>query len=111
MTRIEEKELLRTLISLSAGKVQPLRRSEEPAAGSVTTVNPNDVFEFNDAFTHKLYKIKINTVQIKETSEENQATTDKVFQDRQYQVHIGDTSGAHHAYEYRYGMASSMFFF
>ena len=44
------------------------------------------IFSFNKGFTHKLCRIKINQVQLKETHEENQSTNERVFQDRQYQV-------------------------
>ncbi|CAN0034390.1 unnamed protein product, partial [Heterosigma akashiwo] len=37
-------------------------------------------------FTHKLYRIRINTIQLKETVEENEKTHEAVFRDRQYQV-------------------------
>ena len=49
-------------------------------------VNDGDVFGFNKAFSEKLYRIKINSIQLKETVEENKKTNDQVLQDRQYQV-------------------------
>ncbi|WAR28774.1 CUL4A-like protein [Mya arenaria] len=49
-------------------------------------VEDGDKFKFNDDFKHKLYRIKINQIQMKETQEENVSTTERVFQDRQYQV-------------------------
>ena len=69
-----------------------------------------DQFLINDEFRHKLFRIKINQVQMKETvtlneycpnrshsfimfesfvclqQEEQQSTTERVFHDRQYQV-------------------------
>ena len=45
-----------------------------------------DEFEFNKEFRHKMCKLKINQIQMKETQDENQITTEKVYQDRQYQV-------------------------
>ncbi len=35
---------------------------------------------------HQLFRIKINSIQLKETVEENKKTNDQVLQDRQYQV-------------------------
>lgn len=37
-----------------------------------------DTFTFDKQFTHSLYKIKINQIQIKETVEENKRTNDQV---------------------------------
>jgi hypothetical protein len=37
-----------------------------------------DTFTFDKKFTHSLYKIKINQIQIKETVEENKRTNDQV---------------------------------
>ncbi|WAR28751.1 CUL4A-like protein [Mya arenaria] len=51
-----------------------------------TAIEDGDKFKFNDDFKHKLYRIKINQIQMKETQEENVSTTERVFQDRQYQV-------------------------
>ncbi|KAK7475514.1 hypothetical protein BaRGS_00033270 [Batillaria attramentaria] len=73
-TGIEDTELRRTLQSLACGKA----RGKD--------VEDGDKFQFNDDFKHKLYRIKINQIQMKETQEENVSTTEKVFHDRQYQV-------------------------
>lgn len=80
-TKIEESELKRTLQSLACGKYPVLIKSSKGL-----DIQSDDVFKFNKSFTHKLYRIKINQVQMKETQEENQSTNEKVFQDRQYQV-------------------------
>ncbi|CAF0834679.1 unnamed protein product [Brachionus calyciflorus] len=80
-TKIEENELKRTLQSLACGKVPILTKSSKGV-----DVHSEDIFKFNKSFTHKLYRIRINQVQLKETQEENQSTNEKVFQDRQYQV-------------------------
>ena len=45
-----------------------------------------DVFAFNDKFTNKQLKIKINSVQSRESVEEQKETAEKVFADRQYAV-------------------------
>jgi cullin-4 len=44
------------------------------------------VFEFNGDFQERLFRIKVNAIQLKETPEEQTNTTERVFQDRQYQV-------------------------
>lgn len=80
-TSIEDKELRRTLQSLACGKVRVLQKIPKGRE-----VDDNDSFEFNDAFTAPLYRIKVNAIQLKETVEENASTTERVFQDRQYQV-------------------------
>lgn len=49
-------------------------------------VEDGDIFRFNDTFTAQLFRIKINSIQLKETMEENRKTNEQVMQDRQYQV-------------------------
>ncbi|MCD7473381.1 Cullin-4A [Datura stramonium] len=80
-TRIEDKELRRTLQSLACGKVRVLQKIPKGR-----DVGDDDTFVFNDQFTTPLYRIKVNAIQMKETVEENTSTTERVFQDRQYQV-------------------------
>ncbi|XP_047984787.1 cullin-4A [Leguminivora glycinivorella] len=80
-TNIEEGELRRTLQSLACGKARVL--SKAPRGREV---KDNDHFSFNNDFTNKLFRIKINQIQMKETSEEQKATEERVFQDRQYQI-------------------------
>ncbi|XP_055803011.1 cullin-4-like [Solanum dulcamara] len=80
-TRIEDKELRRTLQSLACGKVRVLQKIPKGR-----DVEDDDIFVFNDQFTTPLYRIKVNAIQMKETVEENTNTTERVFQDRQYQV-------------------------
>ena len=41
---------------------------------------------FNADFKNKLFRIKINQIQMKETVEEQANTQERVFQDRQYQI-------------------------
>lgn len=80
-TKIDENELKRTLQSLACGKVPILLKSTKGVE-----ITQDEVFSFNKDFKHKLCRIKINQVQLKETQEENQSTNERVFQDRQYQV-------------------------
>jgi len=80
-TGIEEEELKRTLQSLACGKARVI--TKKPASKDV---EKTDLFQFHGGFKHKLYRIKINQIQMKETVEENVNTTERVFQDRQYQI-------------------------
>ncbi|KAM0754279.1 Cullin-domain-containing protein [Meredithblackwellia eburnea MCA 4105] len=76
-TRIEDKELARTLQSLACGKVRVLQKTPKGR-----DVNPGDQFNFNKDFKDDHIKIRINQIQQKETEEENKSTTDRVFTDR-----------------------------
>lgn len=49
-------------------------------------VSDTDTFKFNEDFTASLTRIKINSIQLKETPEENISTNERIFQDRQFQV-------------------------
>ncbi|CAF3377203.1 unnamed protein product [Rotaria sp. Silwood1] len=80
-TKIQATELQRTLQSLACGKIRLLNK--KPMSKDI---NPNDRFTLNTSFEHKLIRIKINQVQLKETPEENSSTTERVVQDRQYQI-------------------------
>uniref|UniRef100_A0A8C5N0P6 Cullin family profile domain-containing protein n=1 Tax=Leptobrachium leishanense TaxID=445787 RepID=A0A8C5N0P6_9ANUR len=80
-TAIEGSELRRTLQSLACGKARVLNKMPKSK-----DVEDGDKFTFNADFKHKLYRIKINQIQMKETVEEQVNTTERVFQDRQYQI-------------------------
>lgn len=80
-TGIEEGELRRTLQSLACGKARVLNKTPRGK-----DVEDGDRFNFNMDFKHKLFRIKINQIQMKETVEEQVSTTERVFQDRQYQI-------------------------
>ncbi|XP_004631217.1 cullin-4A [Octodon degus] len=80
-TGIEDSELRRTLQSLACGKARVLIKSPKGKE-----VEDGDKFIFNGDFKHKLFRIKINQIQMKETVEEQVSTTERVFQDRQYQI-------------------------
>ena len=56
---------------------------KSPAGASV---GDEDVFAFNDKLANKQLKIKINSVQSRESVEEQKETAEKVFADRQYAV-------------------------
>lgn len=80
-TGIEDSELRRTLQSLACGKARVIHK--KPKGKEIAD---DDTFTFNSEFKHKLFRIKINQIQMKETPEENVNTTERVFQDRQYQI-------------------------
>ncbi|GAA5868593.1 hypothetical protein JCM1840_005500 [Sporobolomyces johnsonii] len=76
-TKLEPKELNRTLQSLACGKVRVLVKHPKGR-----DVNPGDQFAFNTDFKDDHIRIKINQIQQKETAEENKSTTERVFTDR-----------------------------
>lgn len=80
-TKIEMEELKRTLQSLACGKARVLNK--EPKGKEV---EGGDSFSVAMDFKHKLFRVKINQIQMKETKEENAITSERVHQDRQYQV-------------------------
>lgn len=61
-TNIEDGELRRTLQSLACGKARVLQKN--PRGRDVAD---NDRFVFNAEFHNKLFRIKINQIQMKET--------------------------------------------
>lgn len=79
--QLEEKELKRTLQSLACGRDRVL--TKEPKGKEV---EEDDMFAFNSAYSSRLYRVKINSVQLKETKEENKKTNEAVIQDRQHQI-------------------------
>lgn len=58
----EDSELRRTLQSLACGKARVLIKSPKGKE-----VDDGDKFIFNGDFKHKLFRIKINQIQMKET--------------------------------------------
>lgn len=81
LTKLELKDLKATLHSLSCGKMKILIKNPEGNAVSI-----EDSFEFNPEFTNKLFRIKINQAQLKETVDELRATEKNVIFDRQFQI-------------------------
>lgn len=49
-------------------------------------VHPSDEFSFAHEFTSKLRRIKINSIQMKETPQEQSSTLEKVYVDRNHQL-------------------------
>lgn len=81
LTKMDRKDLLMTLHSLSCGKFQILIK--QPPTGSVTM---EDLFELNREFKEKLFRIKINQAQLKESVDEVKCTEKRVLADRQFQM-------------------------
>ncbi|KAG0300704.1 Cullin-4, partial [Dissophora globulifera] len=81
LSKIEAKELSRTLQSLACGKYRVIVKHPKSK-----DVSETDEFSFNKDFTASLTRIKINAIQMKETQEENASTNERIFQDRQFQV-------------------------
>ena len=67
--------------SLACGKVRVIVKRPKSKE-----VNDDDVFHFNADFKAKLLRLKINSIQMKETKAEVAATHERVLQDRQYQI-------------------------
>ena len=71
----------RTLQSLACAKLRPLTKHPKGRE-----INPTDTFTLNASFSDPKYRIKINTVQLKETAAENKATHERVAADRNFET-------------------------
>lgn len=80
-TGLENAELCRNLQTLACGKSKVLEK--EPKGREIEM---SDSFRINEEFTAKLYRVKINTIQLKESVQEEAHTNEQVAQDRQYQI-------------------------
>lgn len=80
-TGIENGELKRTLQSLACGKIRVLAKLPKGKE-----IEEDDKFLVNKDFKSNAYRVKINSIQMKETAKETKETNAKVFQDRQYQI-------------------------
>ena len=78
---MNDAELQKALLSLSCSKVRIL--SKEPKTAEIAD---SDTFRYNEDFVAKLFRLKINTIQLKESQEETSITTATVLEDRQLQV-------------------------
>ncbi|EFN51797.1 hypothetical protein CHLNCDRAFT_32941 [Chlorella variabilis] len=79
--KLEDSELRRTLASLSLAKEKVLRK--EPASAEI---GPQDVFKFNEAYTSRLFRVKINNLQMHDSDEDSKKTNEQVLQDRFHQI-------------------------
>ena len=50
------------------------------------TLSESDTFRVDHTFRSSLFRLKVPSLQLKETKEENRAVTGKVFEDRQYAI-------------------------
>lgn len=80
-TGLVDAELQRTLQSLACAKFRILNKHPKGR-----DVNSTDTFTLNLGFTDPKYRIKINQIQLKETTEENKETHERVALDRQYET-------------------------
>jgi cullin 4 len=80
---VNDDELRRVLQSLACGKIGTRVLVKEPKGRDVMDI---DAFTVDLGFTNKQFRIKINTIQMKETAEEIEKTHEEVFRERQYQV-------------------------
>ncbi|KAL5115512.1 hypothetical protein ACEQ8H_006575 [Pleosporales sp. CAS-2024a] len=80
-TGLPPAELNRTLQSLACAKIRPLTKHPKGRE-----INATDTFTLNASFDDPKYRIKINTVQLKETKEENKETHERVAADRNYET-------------------------
>ncbi|XP_045473605.1 cullin-4B-like [Harmonia axyridis] len=81
LTNIDEKELKRTLISLTCGRSRVLLKNPKGLG-----IEETDKFMLNKQFTDRLFRVRINQVQLKETEEEDRITEQHVLIDRQFQI-------------------------
>ncbi|KAF7271640.1 hypothetical protein GWI33_015490 [Rhynchophorus ferrugineus] len=81
LTKIDPSELKIVLRSLSWGKTKILIKDFDENA-----IAPTDSFTFNRNFSDKLFRIKINQLQMKESIEEQKVTEKNILVDRQFQM-------------------------
>jgi cullin-4 len=80
-TNLEKIELKRTLVSLICGKARILLKSPKNRE-----IEDDDVFVFNNKFTDKLFRVKINQIQLQDSPEDEKETEKNVLVDRQFQI-------------------------
>ena len=81
MTGADDGECRRALQSLACGKTRVLTKTPKGRE-----IEDDDVFTVNGSFTEKLFRVKVNSIQMKETATATDETNERVFQDRQYQL-------------------------
>ncbi|KAG4304576.1 hypothetical protein PORY_001969 [Pneumocystis oryctolagi] len=80
-TNLKDKELIRTLQSLACGKIRILLKNPKEK-----NINITDLFSVNLSFSEKLFKIKVNQIQLKETSEERKIIRENIQKDRTFEI-------------------------
>ena len=78
---IEDNELKRTLQSLACSKIRPIKKRPKGKE-----VKEDDYFIVAKDFKNARFKLKINQIQVRETTQENKETNEKVFRDRLHQA-------------------------
>lgn len=78
-----EPELICALLSLSGGAVKILRRKSGATNAAIV---PSEMFEVNTTFTHKLTKIRVAQVQLRDPQEDEEQAVEKVMHDRTYVI-------------------------
>lgn len=81
-TNIPPAELYTTLQSLALAKVSPLKMT--PRSKEIN--RDTSKFTVNTEFKHPLYRIKLNTILMKETAGEGDKCREKVFEDRKSMI-------------------------
>jgi len=77
----DEAEVKRTLQSLACGRIRVLQKKPKGR-----DVNDDDVFVFNHEFRAKPFRLKINSIQLRETAKEVEETHENILQNRVYAV-------------------------
>ncbi|KJH48131.1 cullin family protein [Dictyocaulus viviparus] len=85
-TKLDQKEFVRTMVSLSCAKVRVLVKSPMSKEIEFSQIKDDDVFTVNTEIKEMRFRIRISEVQMKETEEEYKAVEEEVNQDRQYQI-------------------------
>ncbi|EFA09966.2 cullin-4A-like [Tribolium castaneum] len=80
-TSLDGGELKRTLLSLVYGKARILLKTPK-----TKEIEDDDVFVFNNKFTDKLFRVKINQIQLQDSPEDEKETEKNVLVDRQFQI-------------------------
>ncbi|KDD71500.1 hypothetical protein H632_c4910p0, partial [Helicosporidium sp. ATCC 50920] len=78
---LEQRELMRTLHSLSCGRDRILLKHPPDRE-----LCDSDAFAFHRAFHSRAFRVRVNALQLRETAKEVQRTNDAVSQDRAHQV-------------------------
>ena len=79
-TNIPIADLKRNLVALSSAKYKILEKEPDNKK-----VEDSDAFTFNAKFRSKLFRVKVMSVQQKESEPERQETRQKVDEDRKHQ--------------------------
>lgn len=79
--KLEDSELRRTLASLCLAKERVLLK--EPTNSDI---GQKDMFKFNAGYTSRMYRVKINYLQMQDNDEDSKKTNEQVLQDRFHQI-------------------------